>query len=96
MSDTFHPQKQPGPFKREKLTADDHVERMIELAGRIADGKVTPAAVRRLKRDDAIMVLLSLSYSGDLGRIDHPIVDAITDRIYKEGDTCRRKPTKKS
>lgn len=83
MRETLHPSNQPGPNKRKKPTVEDHVDRMIELAGRIAGGKVMPAAVRRLKSEDAIMVLLSLHYSGDLGRIDHPIFEAITERATR-------------
>ena len=83
---SVHPANKPRAFKRKKPTAEDHVDRMIDLAGRIADGKVTPARIRRLSGDDALIVLLSLRYSGELGRIDDLTWDEITGRISLKTD----------
>ena len=45
-----------------------------------------PARIRRLSGDDALIVMLSLKYSGELGRIDDLTWDEITGRISLKTD----------
>lgn len=87
--------KQPGANKRKfpsPTAAVDRVERMIELADRIAAGKVKPARIARLSSEDAIMILLSLRYSGNLAAVSEATIEGLFDRFH-EGDEWRRKPT---
>lgn len=73
--------------------AVDRVERMIELADRIAAGKVEAARIARLSSEDAIMILLSLRYSGNLAAVDDRTIEGLFDRFHEKGDEWRRKPT---
>lgn len=76
--------KQPGANKRKfpSLAAvERRIERAIKLADRIAAGLADPEKIAKLSGEDALMVLLSLRYSGNLPAVGDETVEALRDRI---------------
>ena len=57
------------------------INRAVKLADRIAAGKsIPPERIERLSGDDALMVLLSLRYSGNLPAVGDELVEALSLR----------------
>lgn len=73
--------KQPGAFKRKfpSLAAvEKRINRAIKLADRIAAGTAEPEKIAKLSGEDAIMVLLTLRYSGNLPAVGDELVEALS------------------
>lgn len=76
--------KQPGANKRKfpSLAAvEKRINRAVKLADRIAAGKAEPEKIAKLSGEDALMVLLSLKYSGNLPAVGDDLVEALWNRI---------------